>query len=106
MRSILLTAILTLAACGTLERQSLAINPGDTKESVTAAMGVPGDRQFNGDIEVWQYCKTGAGFGYHDFRQVWFRAGHVTAVSSYKDHTAASSCQGHFRPIDWSANPG
>lgn len=94
---------LGLTACGSLERQVAAVNPGDTQAAVTAAMGAPGDRQFNGNIEVWQYCQTGAGFGYHDFRQVWFRDGRVVSVSSYKDHSAAMSCSGNFRPVDWSA---
>ena len=105
MRRTVFFALIALAGCGTLERQTLSINPGDTKAQVSAALGAPGDRQFNGNVEVWQYCQTGAGFGYHDFRTVWFRDGQVTAVTSYKDHSAASGCSGHFRPIDWQAQP-
>lgn len=98
-------AALLLAGCGTLERRAIAINPGDAKEQVLKAMGAPGDRQFSGNLEAWQYCQTGAGFGYHDFRTVWFRDGHVIGVSSYKSHAPASGCSGHFRPIDWSSAP-
>lgn len=105
VRALAIVAMMLLTACGSLERRSITINAGDTKDRVLAVMGTPGDRQFRDDLEVWQYCQTGAGFGYHDFRTVWFRGGRVTGVSSYKDHTAGTGCGGHFRSIDWSLAP-
>jgi hypothetical protein len=94
-----------ISACGSLERRAVAVNPGDSKERVMAILGAPGDRQFSGNVEAWQYCQTGAGFGYHDFRTIWIRDGRVVGMNSYKDHTAASGCSGHFKPVDWSSAP-
>lgn len=94
-----------LIGCGTLEKKAALINPGDTKERVLQDMGPPGDRQFRGKDEAWQYGQTGAGFGYHDFRIVWFYDGKVTGLTSYKDHTPASSAASHFKPIRWEDAP-
>ena len=80
------------AGCGSLERRTSKIEPGWTKVQVAQAMGQPDDRQFHGNQEVWQYCKTGAGFGYHDYRMVWFNGGAVTGVTSYKSGRPATSC--------------
>jgi hypothetical protein len=105
MRIMVIALLCALAACGSLERRATALNPGDNKQAVLDLLGEPQDRQFSGGLEVWQYCKTGAGFGYPDFRIVWFRDGVVTGMTSYKDHTPASGCTGHFRSIDWGAAP-
>lgn len=91
-----------LITCGSLEKKSILVNPGDDKERVIAAMGPPQDRQFEGENEVWQYCQTGAGFGYHDYRMVWFYRGRVTGITSYKDSTPAA---GHFKPVRWEDAP-
>ena len=48
-----------MTACGGLEKKSILVNNGDTKQQVIEAMGTPDDRQLNGDAEVWQYCQTG-----------------------------------------------
>ena len=63
-----LLVIFVLAACGTLDKDSLLVNNGDTKGQVLKIMGPPDDRQLKGKNEAWQYCQTGAGFGYHDYR--------------------------------------
>jgi len=94
-----------LSACGSLEKKAMSINPGDSKDRVLSVMGPPGDRQFNGKDEAWQYGQTGAGFGYHDFRVVWFYDGKVTGLTSYKDYTPASSAAAHFKPIRWEDAP-
>lgn len=103
MYFIMISAV--LSACGSLEKRSALINPGDTKEKVLAVMGAPGDRQFRGRDEAWQYGQTGAGFGCHDFRVVWFYDGKVTGLNSYKDYTPASSAAAHFKPIRWENAP-
>jgi hypothetical protein len=100
-----LVCLATLSACGSLEKKSALINPGDQKAQVLAVMGPPQDRQFRDKNEVWQYCVTGAGFGYHDYRMVWFYDGRVTGITSYKDSTPASSCQGHFKAVNWEEAP-
>ena len=96
-----LVAALMLMGCRTmeLENKTIQIDRGDDKATVLAIMGTPQDRQFLGDYEVWQYCVTGAGFGYHDYRVIWFKPDNVVGVTSYKDQTPGSSCRGHFREL-------
>ena len=90
-----------LTGCGSLEKKTLLLNLGDTKEQVLAVMGPPDDRQLKGRDEAWQYCQTGAGFGYHDYRTVWFFQGKVTGINSYKSSRPASSCLTDIKPIKW-----
>ena len=104
MLLVLIAAVL-LAGCGSLERKAAQVNPGDSKGRVLAVMGAPGDRQFQGNAEVWQYGQTGAGFGYHDYRVIWFRDGVVTGLSSYKSHAAGSLAASHFEPVHWEQAP-
>jgi hypothetical protein len=106
IRTTLLVAILLLvAACGTLDKKALLINYGDSKEQVLNVMGPPDDRQFKGKNEAWQYCQTGAGFGYHDYRIVWFYDGKLTGVNSYKSSRPASSCVTDIKPVNWDEAP-
>lgn len=102
---ILSSAVVMISGCGSLERKAILINAGDDKKMVISAMGIPGDRQFQGKSEAWQYGQTGAGFGYHDFRVIWFYDGKVTGITSYKDYTPASSASSHFKPIRWEDAP-
>jgi len=105
-RTIIITTILlVLSACGTLDKKAVLINLGDTKEQVLKVMGSPDDRQFKGKNEAWQYCQTGAGFGYHDYRVFWFYDGKVTGVNSYKSSRPASSCVTDIKPINWDEAP-
>lgn len=94
-----------LVACGSLEKKAILLNLGDSKEQVLAAMGPPDDRQLNGENEAWQYCQTGAGFGYHDYRTVWFYRGQVTGINSYKSSRPGSSCVTDIKPIKWEEAP-
>jgi len=68
-------------------------------------MGTPDDRQFKGDNEAWQYCQTGAGFGYHDYRVIWFYKGKVAGINSYKSTRPASSCVSDIKQINWEDAP-
>jgi hypothetical protein len=94
-----------LSACGSLEKKAALLNLRDTKEQVLATMGPPDDRQLKGENEAWQYCQTGAGFGYHDYRVVWFQRGKVTGINSYKSSRPASSCVTDIRPVKWEDAP-
>ncbi|WP_330147098.1 hypothetical protein [Shewanella oncorhynchi] len=60
-RILLLGIFIILSGCGSLDKQSILVNAGDTKEQVLNIMGPPDDRQFQGKNEAWQFCKTGAG---------------------------------------------
>jgi hypothetical protein len=100
-----LAAAALLVGCGTLDKQAATVNPGDSRDQVVAKMGAPDDRQFRGDAEAWQYCKTGAGFGYHDHRIVWFKQGAVTGMNSYKSTRPGTSCVAGIRPVVWEDAP-
>ena len=41
-----------------LEEVDQEVDPGMNKEQVLNLLGAPGDRQFEGAQEAWQYCKT------------------------------------------------
>ncbi len=105
-KSIINVFLLTsLTACGSLEKKAILLNIGDTKEQALKVMGSPDDRQLKGDNEAWQYCQTGAGFGYHDYRTVWFFQGRITGINSYKSTRPASSCVTDIKPIRWEDAP-
>jgi hypothetical protein len=101
----MLFGLCSIAGCGTLESATSQISVGDSKERVTELMGAPRDRQFKGEVEAWQYCRTGAGIGYMDHRIVWFRQGKVTGVTSYKSTTPGVSCVSNIKPLDWREDP-
>ena len=103
---ILTLVLFALTGCQSAKLANAAlIEPGMTKQQVREIMGEPGDRQFNGNREVWQYGQTGAGFGYHDYRVVWFRDGIVVGLTSYKSHRAGTTAAGQFKTVDWSEEP-
>ena len=105
-KSILLCLLIfTLTACGSLQKKAALVDLGDTRERVLDVMGPPDDNQFKGKHEAWQYCQTGAGFGYHDYRIFWFYDGKVTGINSYKSTRPASSCMADIRPVDWEEAP-
>lgn len=103
----LLIATITffLVACGSLEKKSVLIEIGDDKDHVLKIMGPPDDRQLKGSNEAWQYCQTGAGFGYHDYRVNWLYNGKVTGLNSYNSSRAGSSCMTDIRPVRWEDAP-
>jgi hypothetical protein len=103
--TVLFTIFLLIAACGTLDKKAVLIDLGNSKEQVLKIMGPPDDRQFQGKYEAWQYCQTGAGFGYHDYRIFWFYDGKITGVNSYKSSRPASSCVTDIKPINWDEAP-
>lgn len=96
---------ISVAACGSLEKKSVLINIGDDKQQVISVMGTPDDRQVKGSREVWQYCQTGAGFGYHDYRAFSFEMGKVTAINSYKSGRPGSSCMTDIPAVNWGDTP-
>lgn len=95
--------VFVLFSCGTLDKKTILINAGDSKESVISVMGVPQDRQLREQQEAWQYCVSGAGFGYNDHKIIWFNKGVVIGITSYRSHR--SGCTGAFRSIKWEEAP-
>lgn len=98
-----LLTVLVMAGCGTLDNKTILLNVGDSKQAVLDVMGTPMDRQMNGQQEAWQYCVSGAGFGWNDHKIVWFNAGRVTGINSYKSHV--TGCQGGIGPVRWESAP-
>ena len=100
---ITLVFILLLQGCGTLDSKTILISVGDNKEKVLEIMGVPEDRQMQKNQEAWQYCVSGAGFGYNDHKIIWFNSGLVTGITSYK--TTRTGCTGGIRAVRWESAP-
>jgi len=90
-------------ACGTLDSKTIHINAGDTKAKVIKILGVPEDRQIKNKQEAWQYCVSGAGFGYNDHKVIWLNSGRVTGITSYK--TYSPGCTGAFKTVKWESAP-
>lgn len=100
---LVLVSILALSACGTLDEKTINISAGDTKQQVLDVMGTPQDRQLEKTQEAWQYCVSGAGFGYNDHKIIWFKDGHVTGITSYR--SSRSGCTGAIRTVHWEEAP-
>ena len=94
---------LIVAGCGTLDNKTILLNVGDSKERVLEIMGPPTDRQIQGRQEAWQYCVSGAGFGWNDHKIIWLTAGRVTGINSYRSHV--SGCSGGIQPVRWESAP-
>jgi hypothetical protein len=92
-----------LSACGTLDKKTLLINAGDTKKQVVEIMGAPKDRQFRANQEAWQYCVSGAGFGYNDHKIIWFKDGIVTGLNTYR--TSNTGCSSGIKAVEWEQAP-
>lgn len=99
----LVPTVLILASCGTLDSKTILVNPGDDRQSVIKIMGIPEDRQFRFNAEAWQYCVSGAGYGYNDHKIIWFEYGNVTGITSYK--TYRTGCVGQIQPVNWTERP-
>jgi len=102
---LIMTSMLLLFGCTSLGQKASLINRGDEKEWVLKVMGTPDDQQFLGTAEAWQYCQTGAGFGYHDYRIIWFIDGKVVGLNSYKSSRPETSCMADLRPVVWQDAP-
>ncbi|MFH4786192.1 hypothetical protein [Vibrio diabolicus] len=92
-----------LGGCGTLDNKTILIDAGDSKEKVIDVLGLPYDRQFEQQKEAWQYCVSGAGFGYNDHKIIWFTDKKVTGITSYR--TTRSGCTGAVKTIKWEDAP-
>lgn len=101
----MIAGLLSISACGGLQKKAVLVNVGDSKAQISELMGTPDDRQVKDGNEAWQYCETAAGFGWHDYRTIWFRDGRVTGMNSYKSTRPASSCMADIRPVRWEDAP-
>ena len=94
---------LSVAGCGTLDKKTILLDPGDSKEKVLEVMGTPYDRQFKQNHEAWQYCVSGAGIGYNDHKIIWFTDKKVTGITTYR--TQRTGCTGAVKTINWEEAP-
>lgn len=100
----IMLSALTLTSCSDMSltqirSKSLLIEPGMSKAQVTSIMGAPGNRQFQGRNEAWQYKSDG--FVESDLHIIWFVNGRVTNTSS----SALSMISQTYQPIDWKTSP-
>ncbi len=107
MRTIMLAAplfiFLIISGCGTLDHKTILLNIGDSKERVLEVMGTPADRQIGRQQEAWQYCVSGAGISWNDHKIIWFTAGHVTGINSYRSYV--SGCTGGIQSVRFENAP-
>ena len=97
-----LVIMLSLAGCQTVSTKQVLINPGQTKEEVASIMGAPGNRQFMGSKEAWQYCS--AGMFADDYVLIWFEDGHVIGMNTY-GNDKEGSCSSFYKNINWKEAP-
>lgn len=108
-RMILISFLLfSLISCGgqALLNKSMMIERGYEKQKVLELLGTPGDRQFNGEDEAWQYCRTG--MSTDQFVVVWFFQGYVTDVTTYRLGANAGyigDCSQGFKTVRWEDAP-
>jgi len=100
---LLVTTVLFLSSCASsISNKSIDLEPGMSKQELTALMGRPGDRQFSGNVEAWQYCETG--MSTDDFLIVWLANGKVVETQTY-DNSFLGVCSSYFRTINWEEAP-
>jgi len=99
------SVVIFLYGCGgaQLMNDSLKINAGQNKDEVIKILGAPGNRQFNGKDEAWQWCATG--MSTDDFLVVWFYDGIVTGITTYKNSYGIGSCDQFYRTVNWQDAP-
>lgn len=93
--------VLPLLACGSLTTKIGQLKVGDAKTEVRSVMGSPNYSKEEGNLAIWQYAVV-AGFGYCDYRQIWFWNGQVTSISGYHNASIAG-CSAGLRHVDWDA---
>lgn len=106
-------ALLVLSSCASLRNAPTAavtIQPGESRARVLEQLGEPGDRQFSGDDEALQFCKTtgnmvvAAQVG--EYTVVWLFRGRVTGVTTYREVLGTfKKCDSAFRSMSWEEAP-
>jgi len=100
---LLLMLVIGISSCGTaLQKKSLQVEPGMTKDDVVKIMGYPGNKQFKGVSEAWQYCSTG--IGSDRYYVVWFTNSSVTGMTTYSGYESGM-CDKFYRTVNWEDRP-
>jgi hypothetical protein len=104
MKSVLIVTILViLSGCTSLDRQTLNLDPGMTKEQVVKIMGVPDRRSFRDNDEALQYQGV-IGYGQCIYITTWFKDGVLIAVTDRRG-TSIAGCGLGSREVDWGQMP-
>ncbi len=93
--------LLALSACGSFATKVSQLRVGSTKSEVRSVMGQANYSKSEGNLDIWQYA-TVAGFGYCEYRQIWFWDGRVTSISGY-NNVSIAGCSAGLRRVDWEA---
>lgn len=98
-----------LVSCAAINQSTMdkiaLVDAGMKKQEVLDLIGPPGDRQFQGQDEAWQYCQTGWG-NTDKFAVIWFQKGSVSGVTSYtRTGGYVGMCTTHFKTINWESAP-
>jgi hypothetical protein len=91
------------ASCSTLNKKTIQISPGDSKEKVISILGAPDDRQFKESQEAWQYGSVVA-IGICEYTVIWFNKSSVSGLNSYRNNSVAG-CRVGIKPINWEKAP-
>lgn len=99
-KGVFLFFLTALISCGTigLSTKQNRISPGQSGDEVINILGIPGNKQFQGKDEAWQYCQTG--FSSDLYVVIWFYDGKVTGMKTYNGYGSGSCAQG-FRSVNW-----
>lgn len=104
---IILTSIVFVGCAAinqsTMKRTAL-VNPGMDKEKVLEILGTPGNRQFKGKDEAWQYCQTSVWGTTDKFVVIWFYDGKVTGMNTYTQ-SQVGMCDSFFKTVNWEDAP-
>jgi len=95
-----LFVLLVFVGCSASYNASLEVNNGMNKDEVLDIMGTPGNRQFNGAKEAWQYCDSK--FAVDEYIVVWFNRGLVTGITTYRQRSSFDTV---YRTINWQEAP-
>jgi hypothetical protein len=100
-RFVILFAIaFSLSGCTTMLRKNASkVNPGMSREEVTKILGVPDDRQFNGNQEALQFCSQ------TDYFIIWLNDGKVSGMNSYTKAETLYGCTAGIEPVRWEMAP-
>lgn len=81
-------------------KNSVKVNPGMNKNEVLEIMGTPGNRQFNGTREAWQYCDLKSDTE-NEYVVIWFNDNKVTGLTTYR----YGHKYGEYITINWDKAP-
>ncbi|ESQ88830.1 hypothetical protein [Asticcacaulis benevestitus] len=87
---------------GTIDRAG-SIVAGQNKTDVNLIMGEPGNREFKGSEEAWQYC--GRSGMTNKYVVIYFLSGKVEKLATYSQPWAGS-CEEHYKPVAWDQAEG